>query len=539
MTSPVDTQSGAAAPPRMVLALAIAVIGGLGLSAAFEPLTLPFLLPLGVAAFAAATDRLTVPRAAVAGWAFGVAFYFTHIWWMRESIGTDAWLALSTIESLAYAAAGATMPLLRRLPAWPVAAAAVWVTLEAIRSTWPFSGMPWGRLSFAAIDTPIAPAVAYVGMTGLSFLLALSGFLIASALRPAEPSTARRRLRPIGALAAVGVALVAPWLWPVELTATDTATVAAVQGDLPGVANNILYDARGVTTNHLRGTEQLAADVAAGRVEQPDFVLWPENSTAVDPFDDSVVNGEIEAAVQAIGVPIVVGGIVGDGEDHVLNQGIVWDPETGPGDRYTKQNPVPYGEYIPFRDLWDPNFGQLALITRDMKSGTRTEPLDVAGISVADAICFDIAYDDVVTEQVEAGAELLAVQTSNASFIFTDQIEQQFAITRLRAIEAGRWLVVASPNGRSGVIAPDGSVVATAPPRTAAVLNEEVELISTRTPAMRLGPWPARLFTLAALAAVVLGGVAYRRHRHPAPPHGTFADGHRGRRRRIRAEHLT
>ncbi|WP_141013309.1 apolipoprotein N-acyltransferase [Nocardioides sambongensis] len=532
MTPTAPAPHGWSARPRTLVSLVVAVVGGLALAAAFEPIAWAFLLPLGVACFAVATDGHRVRRAGLVGWVFGIAFYFTHISWMRDSIGTDAWIALSTIESLGYGAVGLAMPLLRRLPAWPVWAAAVWTTMEGIRSTWPFSGMPWGRLSFAAIDTPVAPAVTYVGMTGLSFLLALAGFLLAALLHPGRipgPASspglrAGRRLPLVVALAATSAVLLLPALRAFPVQESGTATVAAIQGNLPGPANNILYDARGVTTNHLQATQQLADDVAAGREQQPDFVLWPENSTAVDPFDDSIVNAEIEDAVSAVGVPIVVGGIVGEGEDHVLNQGIVWDPQTGAGDRYTKQNPVPYGEYIPFRDLWDPQFGQLSLITRDMKSGTRTEPLDVAGIRVADAICFDIAYDDVITEQVDAGAEMLAVQTSNASFIFTDQIEQQFAITRLRALEAGRWLVVASPNGRSGVIAPDGSVVATAPPRTQAVLNEQVGLSTTLTPAMRLGPWPGRLFTLLSLGGLLLGSVAYRRRREDAlPPHAPAA----------------
>jgi apolipoprotein N-acyltransferase len=299
---------------------------------------------------------------------------------------------------------------------------------------------------------------------------------------------------------------------------SGTATVAAVQGDVPGPGNDILYDHRGVTQNHVDATVSLARDVASGEQPRPDFVLWPENSTAVDPFTDFSVNEGIRTAVSAIGVPLMVGGIVDEGRDHVLNQGIVWDPVTGPGDRYTKQHPVPYGEYIPFRRYWDPKFGQLALISRDMKSGTRTQPLRVAGIEVADAICFDIAYDDVVRDQVRAGADLLTVQTSNASFIFTHQVEQQFAITRLRAIETGRWLVVASTNGRTGVIAPDGTIVASADKRTTAVLVERVGLSDGLTPAMRMGVWPSRLFTLLTLVALVAGTVAYRREREFAGP---------------------
>ncbi len=490
----------------------LAVLGGALLTASFEPVAWAWLLPFGVACYALALRDLTVRRAGLVGLVFGVVFYFSHIWWMRDSIGTDAWIALSAIEALFYGLLGLAAPLLRRLPLWPLWLAAAWTTMETVRSGWPFSGMPWGRLSFAAIDTPVAPAVAYVGMTGLSFLLALAGFCLAHLVE-----TAPRRgleLRTSGAaLVGVLVVLTTPALLPYEAEQSGTATVAVVQGDVPGPGNDILFDHRGVTRNHVDATVELAADVAAGDVPAPDFVLWPENSTAVDPFAEGSVNDGIREAVAAVGVPVVVGGLVDDGPDHVLNQGIVWDPDTGPGDRYTKHHPVPYGEYIPFRDLWDPEFGQLALISRDMKSGTRTTPLRVAGIRVADAICFDVAYDDVMPAQVRDGAELLTVQTSNASFIFTHQIEQQFAITRLRAIEAGRWLTVASTNGQTGIIAPDGTVVADAEPRTTAVLVEEVGLSTDLTPAMRLGAWPTRMFILLTLGALVAGAVAYRRGR--------------------------
>jgi apolipoprotein N-acyltransferase len=502
----------------------IAVLGGLLLTASFEPITLPWLLPLGVALYALATRDLTVWRAGLVGLVFGVSFYFTHIEWMRRSVGPDAWVALATIEALFYGLLALAVPVIRRLPGWPLWLAAAWTTMETVRSGWPFSGMPWGRLSFAAIDTPVAPAVAYVGMTGLSFLLALTGFLLAALLEGVGPALRRtavegRQVRTAGAALLGVLALVlVPAVVSYDPPETGTATVAAVQGDVPGPGNLILWDHRQLTQNHVDATVELAEDVASGDRPRPDFVVWPENSTAVDPFVDFGVNEGIRTAVSAIGVPVMVGGIVDEGREHVLNQGIVWDPVTGPGDRYTKQHPVPYGEYIPFRRYWDPKFGQLALISRDMKSGTRTAPLRVAGLEVADAICFDIAYDDVVRDQVREGADLITVQTSNASFIFTHQVEQQFAITRLRAIESGRWLVVASTNGRTGVIAPDGTTVASADERTTAVLVEQVGLSDGLTPAMRLGAWPSRLFGILTLAGLVAGTVAYRRGREFAGP---------------------
>jgi apolipoprotein N-acyltransferase len=161
-------------------------------------------------------------------------------------------------------------------------------------------------------------------------------------------------------------------------------------------------------------------------------------------------------------------------------------------------------------------FDRLREVGRDMLSGTRNEPLNIGTVKVANAICFDIAYDDGLNAQLRRGAELLVVQSSNATFIHTDQIDQQFAITRLRALETGRWVAVATTNGRTGVIAPDGQVVAAADPRTQAVLVEQVGLSDALTPAMRLGPWTGRVAAGLTILGVLLVLLPYRRQRQLA-----------------------
>lgn len=498
----------------MLLRTSLALVAGLTLSLAFEPVALPILMPFAVAAFFLSTRGLRARSAWIPGLAFGVAFYFTHISWMRDSIGADAWVALASIESAFYGVLGSVTAALHRRRLWALWMAPAWVTMEVVRSGWPFSGMPWGRLAFGVVDTPVAPALPYVGAVGVSLLLALVGSVLAWVV----VARGRERLAAGGVAVAVVSLTLLPALTPYVVEETGQATVAAVQGNLPGPADNILFDSAQVTRNHVQATIDLADDIAAGTQPEVDFVIWPENSTATDPFLDTDTNAGIRSASAAIGVPILVGAIVDAGPDHVLNQGIVWDPVTGAGDRYTKRHPVPYGEYIPLREYLDGTFGKLALIPRDMLSGTRKTPLEIAGVGIADAICFDIAYDDGLYDQVGHGAELLTVQTSNASFIFTDQIDQQFAMTRLRAVETGRWLVVASPNGISGVISPDGEVVATADPRTQAVLVEQVGLSSDVAPAVRLGPWVGRSSAVLTGVGLLLGLLAYRRRRRsPAP----------------------
>lgn len=485
----------------------VAALAGVVLSLAYEPVAVAYVMPLCLAAYALCTREVRSRSGFLIGLAFGAGFYFPHIYWMSPSIGLPAWLALATVEALFYGALGALSPLLQRLRSWPAWLAAAWVAMETIRSTWPFSGMPWGRLGFGVVDTPVAPALAYVGVNGVSLLVALLGFLLARAVVSARGD---ERLYALAATVAVAAVAVLPTLVPWTLETTGQTTVAAVQGNVPGRGDDVLLDVEQLTQNHVDATVGLAERVAAGEAPQPDFVVWPENSTARDPFEDATIGAGITRAVETIGVPVLVGAIVdADDPGQVLNQGIVWSPGTGAGDRYAKWHPVAYGEYIPLRSVLPDslvNSGQLARIPRDMVSGSRTSPLPIAGVQVADSICFDIAYDDGITVQVDNGAELLAVQTSNASFIFTDQIEQQFAITRARAIETGRYVVVAATNGVSGVIAPDGSVVDRTQRRTQDVVVETVDLKRGVTPGLGVGE-ALRVATPVITVVGVLGGL--------------------------------
>jgi len=299
-----------------------------------------------------------------------------------------------------------------------------------------------------------------------------------------------------------------------QTTAVGQVRVAAIQANVPGEGNDVVAHHREITASFARLTRELAVRVAAGLEAEPNFVLWSENSTAVDPFTDPLANPELRGAVQAIGVPVLVGGMV-DAPDtsQVLNQGIVWDPRTGPGDRYTKHHPVPFGEYIPYRRYFDLTrlFAKLREVPNDMLSGTRTSPLRIDGALIAEAICFDVGYDDELVDQLRGGAQLVVVQTSNAQFIHSHQIEQQWAMSRLRAIESGRYVVVAAINGISGVIAPDGSIVAMAAPRTQATIVENVDLATGVTLGIRIGPALGRLAVGASVVSVAWALLAYRR----------------------------
>ena len=495
----------------MPLRLLVAALAGVALAVSFEPLRLVFLLPVSIAALLWCVHGLSLRRAALVGGVFGLTFMHSLLAWLLV-VGVDAWLTASCFQALYFALLGAGLAAVSRLPGWPLWSGVVWLAVEVFRGSWPMGGLTWGRLSFATLDTPFDAWLPWIGANGVSLLVVtLSSVLLWAVLElrgSARPGVA------VGLAVGLGVLAVPQW-WQPDLTTDGEITVAVVQGDVPGNGDNLLAHHREVTESHVALTRELGDQVARGEQPRPDFVVWPENTTAVDPFRNGEIRDWIREAAQSVGAPILVGGIVdAPRRDQVLNQGIVVDPVSGAGDRYTKRHPVVFGEYIPYRKQFpEGNFGKLAMIPRDMLSGTRKEPLRIGGVRVADAICFDVAYDDAIIEQVTRGAQLLVVQTSNALFIHTGQIEQQFAISRLRALETGRTVVVAAVNGRSGVIGPDGDVVQAIKPRTRDVLLQEVFLTTSRPPSMVVGPWVGRGAVVAALGALLWGVLTYRQRK--------------------------
>ena len=474
---------------------------------AFPPYDAVPLLPLGLATLMLAVRGASGRAAVLQGLAFGLGFMLPLLRWITV-IGTDAWLALGLLEASFYGLMALGWAQLRPLRWWPLGVAATWVAAEALRSSVPFGGLPWGRLAFALVDTPLAGLGRLGGPALVSFVLVAS---VAALVDAAE-----RRGRDVRALALAGSALTAlalTALLPVgAAAATGTATVAAVQGNVPGQGMNAFAERRAVLSNHASATSALGAEVADGTRARPDLVIWPENSSDIDPFTDSAARREIDAAVRSVGVPTLVGTIVAGPDDlHVQNMGVVWDPAGGPGERYVKRHPVPFGEYIPFREFLSARIDRLQQIPRDFARGEEVGVLQVGPVRVGDVICFEVAYDGLLRDVVDGGAELLVVQTNNATYTGTGQLEQQFAISRYRAIETGRAVVVAATNGISGIVAPDGAVLARTDVKTQEVLLETVTLADGRTWGVRLGGGLEWL--LAAGGGVGAAVASVRRHR--------------------------
>jgi apolipoprotein N-acyltransferase len=288
-----------------------------------------------------------------------------------------------------------------------------------------------------------------------------------------------------------------------------------VQGNVPRAGLDFNAQRRAVLDNHVQQTLALAADVAAGRAPRPDLVVWPENSSDIDPYLNADAGREISRAAGQVGAPVLVGAIVEGPGRYISNTAIVWDPVTGPGQTYVKRHPVPLAEYVPARGFFRLFSAEVDRV-HDQQAGDRVGLLQSGGARVGDVICFEVAYDPLVADTVRAGAGMLVVQTNNATFGHTDESAQQLAMGRLRAVEFGRTVVVAATSGISAVIAPDGTLVRSSALFTPATFVEQIAQRDDRTVAERLGEAPE--WALVAVGLGALAAVAIRSRREGRTP---------------------
>jgi apolipoprotein N-acyltransferase len=260
-----------------------------------------------------------------------------------------------------------------------------------------------------------------------------------------------------------------------------------------------------VTENHAAATEQLAAQVKAGSRPAPDLAIWPENSTDIDTRLDPYVYAAIAGAVGVINRPVLVGAVL---ENPLRNTGQLWLPGRGPVAIYVKRQLVPFGEYIPFRSLIDTFSSLPSLQPVDYTAGHRAVVFRIGKIRLGDVICYEVGFDNLVSSEVSAGANLLTEQTNDADFEVDGQLGetlQQLAMARIRAIEFDRAVIVAGTTGVSAIIAPDGSLIARTRTWQRAVLEARVPLLTGDTLAQRLGEWPELAFSALAVAALAWG----------------------------------
>jgi len=472
--------------------LPIALVGGLLLWLSFPDHDIEIAAVGGVALIGLALWDVRARVGALIGLVAGLACFLPTLSWSGIFVGKVPWFALAITESLYVAVMAAVLawvqaPLIRRGHRLPAALLipVMWVLQEYVRGSWPYGGFPWARLAFSQSDSPLARWAAIGGAPLVTFVVALLAVPIVLLVLTRRP--------PVVALALAVAAALGSIMVPVPTGGESTARIGMVQGNVPRAGLDFNAQRRQVLDNHVKGTLELAKGES-----DPDLVIWPENASDIDPIRNPDAAAQVQRAVRAVDAPLIVGAILNEPLPEVSNASLLYRPGGGPPERYVKQHPVPFAEYVPHRDFYRLFSSKVDLVRAGFAKGDHPVAFEVQGkegrFTAIPTICFEVAYDGLMRDAVRHAEEqgdpsLLVVQTNNATFGYSAESTQQYAISRVRAIEHGRSVAHVSTVGVSGFINPDGTTTPTTELFTAAQPVDDVVLRSGLTVSDRLGPW--------------------------------------------------
>lgn len=379
----------------------------------------------------------------VLGSIYGLAFFGGLMWWL--SVLDLTALILVPTQASFLAAYGWWLSRFNDQPVgrWYVLAVGGWGVMEFIRYTFPFGGLEWGAAGYALSDLLVTriPAT-LVGTSGLTLLAAASAALLAISL---DRSWHRRLWTAVAVIAVVSLGS----LFALVGGSDAAYDVTVVQGSTPCPFEHCPPDERLRTyQQHLELTKTIP-DGEGGLL-----VVWSEGSTG-DVNADPILNQEVREAIaeqaKRLGSWMLIGGDRPLSAREWVNANVVFNPDGEIVGEYNKRHPVPFGEYIPLRPLfeWIPVLDQ---VSRDMIRGDGPEVFDTGELALGSVISFEGGFARYALDHRQAGAELIVVATNEASYDYTPASDQFIGMTRMRATELGVPLIHAAVTGKSVII---------------------------------------------------------------------------------------
>jgi apolipoprotein N-acyltransferase len=444
----------------------------------------------------------------------GVVHYAGTVYWTGDTVSTFGGLPvfvgvlvagiLVLYMALFVALFGAAAAVvIRRFGATGLLLApAIWVAAEYLRGNL-FGGFPWIPLGGSVVRLlPLAQVASLVGVYGLSWLLATLHACLALA------ALARARTQ-MSAVVAALVIVAAPSMWGAARMNDNRLTregspvrVGLIQGNIPQGEKWNPGSAFAIFERYLGMTRQAAAEGAQ-------LVIWPESSTPFFFEEDAGGAEALRRLVRETGVTLLFGSDQierGQGEDRYYNSAFMLDRAGSTAAIYRKMYLVPFGEYVPFKDLLF-FVGPLVEAVADFSPGQQVTMLPVDGHMASTAICYEVVYPDLMRKAVRAGSELLTTITNDAWYGTTSAPYQHFELATMRAIEQGRYLVRAANTGISGIVDPYGRVLEKTELFQRWILTGEVRFLQEHTVYAKIGdvaPQSAVFLTLISIAFALL-----------------------------------
>ena len=433
-----------------------ALIAGLFVSAAFEPIGIWFLAILGFTLFLRALK--TSSRPILTSFIFGLSLNAVVLHWSGKYVGVLPWLLLATLQALFYLPVGLVYRRTHNL----LFTCITLLVFEELRSRFPFGGFGWTRIAFSQVESPALPVVAFGGVLALSaFTLAVAALFSRFSLRN---------------FSGIFLLFVLALLLPSNPQGSGSLNLLAIQGNTPEVGLGFNSRAKAVFYLHRDATREFANN-------SYDAIIWPENAIDIDPRLYPEVARDISALTRDLQTPLIAG-VVQREKGSPQNASIMYAKDGSISSSYIKRGLTPFGEYIPLRKLTE-IVSPLARNVNDFSAGDQREVHNVSGARLGPVICYELILDHLVRDMAN-GSQAFIVQTNSATFANTAESAQQLAITRIRAVQFSRSIVSVSTVGISAFIDNNGRVVSQTPENVKTYLEGTLELNTHRTLASRL-----------------------------------------------------
>ncbi|MBT8203486.1 MAG: apolipoprotein N-acyltransferase [Acidimicrobiia bacterium] len=477
--------------------------------AAFRPLGWGALAFVALTPLLAAIRRVnTIRSAAGLGFVFGVGFFTPLVFWVKET-GYLSLVALVLLLS-AYSTLFAVMTFYARRwgrTAWFFVTVGAWAAIELIRVYVPFGGFSWGLLGYPAGEYGwTRGATQLIGTTGWSVV-----FIAIAAGLTLFVTDRRRPARWVVPPVALVVVLMLFGAIAPPVADGASVSVAIVQGNSPCPDVHCANENELIFQSHLALTKTI-------RTGQAELVVWPESSagSSVELATHPDRLTQVAAEARRLDAWFLIGSQRNLDADSFTNLNLVLDADGTIVGEYRKRHPVPFGEYVPLRPLfdWIPALDQ---VPRDLLPGDENTVFELPGGTLGSVISFEGAFARSTRAMVREGAQLLVVATNKASFGDTPVSDQFIGMTRMRAAELGTGVVHAAITGRSAFIDADGSLQSRTEAFESDVLfGTAVYRSAGLTPYARLGDWLQYLAIGVGSAIAVAAIAQQRRTRVPA-----------------------
>jgi apolipoprotein N-acyltransferase len=389
-----------------------------------------------------------------------------------------------------------------------IAAPFLWVAVELARTR--ITGFPWNLLGVAQVDNlALCRIAAWTGVYGVSFEIMLINVAFAAAFLVPKP---KRSALFVAALASAAV-LQAGRIIPAPVAPADHAALL-VQPNIP-VSADWTRDYFEQTLRYLSSvTLQYSAfnpsAIAPGKTSATkiDLIVWPESPAPFftnDPlFRDAVTQmarqSQVWTVVGSIGVTPSMN--TGGRGSQTFNSAALINPNGDWSTRYDKVHLVPFGEYLPFPNLFAFAGGLTKEVGQFQRGESRT-PLDAGSTRLGVFICYESIFPDEVRQFAQQGAQVLVNISNDGWYGDSGAYAQHLNQTRMRAIENDRWLLSATDTGVTASIDPWGRIAARIPRKEQTALVAPYALTSVTTFYTRHGDWFASLCAIISFGALL------------------------------------